>query len=246
MIRNSSHWSQGLFLIGVGVLVGAFSTASCGGGSGEGNAGTPLNPQSVQITAGDGLEAAPSNPISNTGTLSVDFFGTGSAISASRSDHNHDTAYSNVKTHISTITGPITIPTTGPFTVRSVTFTPNNPKDVLIYVVLEGTVTTNNIIQPGYLYLYDANDNEIWREGASVTNPGSSSPFTKIISLACNHNTNDSVTGWPHEYPSNSYKIIWVLYPNANTVGQVDTVQFKFITLEGVKEVIDSGTITEN
>ncbi len=58
----------------------------------DGDTGPQGPPGVVSISAGDGLLAAP-DPIVGTGTLSVDFGGSGVTTAVARADHHHDAAY---------------------------------------------------------------------------------------------------------------------------------------------------------
>lgn len=58
-------------------------TVACAAANGSGGTVT-------QVNSGDGLTGG---PITGSGTLSVDFVGTGSATTVARSDHNHDALY---------------------------------------------------------------------------------------------------------------------------------------------------------
>ncbi len=69
----------------------------------------------MSITAGTGLTATPTNPISTMGTLSVNFGGSGAAPTASRSDHTHADTFVDVTGD--TMTGGLTLAATGTATM---------------------------------------------------------------------------------------------------------------------------------
>ena len=89
------------------LLAVALVVPACGDGK-TGAQGPPGPPGSAvtSVTAGNGLVGTP-NPIVSTGTLSVDFAGTGTATTASRSDHHHDGSYLSLTG--GTLTGGLTV-----------------------------------------------------------------------------------------------------------------------------------------
>src|SRR5262245_5943202 len=103
MVQRVFRSPQALIVLSFGIVLGAVWAAG-----GAANA-APKPPKSggVSITAGDGLQASPNNPITSTGTLSVKFGGTGAATTAARSDHDHNGAYLPLSG--GTLTGNLTL-----------------------------------------------------------------------------------------------------------------------------------------
>jgi hypothetical protein len=83
MVQRVLRSPRALIVLSFGIVLGAVWAA------GSAASAAPKPGQGVSITAGDGLLATPNNPITSSGTLSVNYGGTGVATSVARSDHQH-------------------------------------------------------------------------------------------------------------------------------------------------------------
>jgi hypothetical protein len=90
MVNRLKRQREGLMFIAAGVVFGVVWAA----GSTPGTSVTAAAPTKgvTSISIGDGL-LAPSNPITSTGSIAVNFGGDGAVTSVSRSDHTHDARY---------------------------------------------------------------------------------------------------------------------------------------------------------
>jgi hypothetical protein len=81
-------------------------------GNGGGGSSAPTKPAGTvtQVNTGDGLTGG---PITTTGTISVNFGGSGAALTVSRSDHNHDSRYLKLAGGTLSTDGPQIVPAFG-------------------------------------------------------------------------------------------------------------------------------------
>lgn len=151
------------------------------------------------------------------------------------------------KIHVSsTLAGPINCLASTSVLLRTVTFVPTNPDDVILYVIVEAQYTTLASASPGFysVDIQDANGNSIGALNDDVPNrlPGVNMP------LRMSGNPFQS-SGNAHffsegQFPSPSYTI--KLYVTAGTTASISTssIVVKFVTLEGVTVVSPSPAIT--
>ena len=100
--RVAGSCAAGTYMTGVDVEGGVYCQTDANSGG------------TVQwVTAGTGLSGLPSQTITTTGTLSVNFAGTGSATTAAKSDHTHDYNATFVNVTGDTMTGSLTLSGTG-------------------------------------------------------------------------------------------------------------------------------------
>jgi len=197
------------------------------------------------ITAGDGLIASPSNPIVKNGTLSVNFGGSGSASSAARSDHDHDGRYSSYKLHLSAIRGPISVPTDAfEFVVKSITFTPTHPDDLVLAVRTEGSYTRaeGEAGASMQLVVRDSTGKLVLRQvGPSNLPAGANVAFYAHATFTLDGPA--GTAGFKKFLPP--FTIQLLMFTSSAWVGQVDTIQFKVLALENAIVVSPSPDIAE-
>lgn len=178
---RSKHWSQGLFLIGMALLVAVIIPA-CGGGSG-GNAGA--NPPAA---------------------------GTAHAI------------------YSSSVVGPVVIPASSVNSpVRTVTFTPANPNDFILYVVVEGSYTNaSGSLQAVTVTIRDAGGNSL-----------GSGPVTSFLTASLQQfrwraqpGNRDGTD--PSSFPSTSYTVAITATTSAAGTAQIDSTKVRVFVAEDV------------
>ena len=187
---RTKHWSQGLFLIGMALLVAVIIPA-CGGGSG-GNAGaTP--------PAG----------------------GTAHAI------------------YSSSVAGPVAIPANSVNAlVRSVTFTPADPNDFILYVAVEGAYSNPaNSLQSITVSILDAGTNVLATGPINGFLTASSQQF-RWRAQPSNRNGTD-----PSSFPSTSYSIVIQASTNSAGSAQIDSTKVKVFVAQDVTVEDPSGRV---
>jgi hypothetical protein len=153
-----------------------------------------------------------------------------------------------VHMHVSPAKGPSTIGASAvDAEIASITFTPGNSNDLLLYVIVEGTAspgtTANNMY---WLDIKDADGKRIRRirNGSQFVATGSGQPFRMVIALPMEWDHEIGATRPPcsldFTYPSTSYTIRLSTDTDASWAGSFDSIVFKVFTLEGV--IVDSPT----
>jgi len=159
------------------------------------------------------------------------------ASTVSEGDHTHGGG-SSVVTHESTTSGPHAIAADSTNVVlRTATYTPASPNDVIALVIAEGTYTNSgtwpNSSGSLRINLKDSAGTVIWTYSTGFTACGAPGSGEFIISGSL---TNGSSNACVPVYllPSSTYTFELLTTTNCMWVGQIDTFKFKFVTLEGV------------
>lgn len=174
-------WSQGLFLIGMALLVAVIIPAC--GGSGGGSAGA--NPTAGATAHG---------------------------------------LYS------SSVAGPVVIPASSTNAlVRTVTFTPNDPNDFLLYAAVEGTYTSaSGSITNVTVTIKDAGGNILASGPIGPFPVGTLQPF-RWRAQPGNRNAVD-----PSSFPSTSYSISITASTSAAGAAQIDSTKVRVFVAQDV------------
>lgn len=146
------------------------------------------------------------------------------------------------RTHVSTVGGVVTVPTSSVnLVVRSITFTPTSANDVIIYAHVAGTYSASSgTIDPGSLRLEvrDAGGLLLAQGLIASTGPtGSAVPYRLQTAITTGAYSAAA-------FPSTSYTVRLLITTTGTWSGQIDSTQFKIVTLEGVNVVSPSGNIS--
>lgn len=142
--------------------------------------------------------------------------------------------------NISTVSGIVAVPASSTnLVIRTITFTPTNPNDVILYFSAEGTM---NVTASGGLsdsisiVLLDASGTEI----SGNNNKTVSSTLGSNLTYSLRGTVDSSSVG---VFPSTSYTIQLLMTTSSSWSGQIDSVQFKIFTAQNVTVISPSPNI---
>lgn len=137
---------------------------------------------------------------------------------------------SDMKIHVSSVGGAISVPLGAFGTVRSIAFTPSTPNDVIVYVQAAGTWTNTSGAGNANLWM---RVNDSTGQPYSVSIP---SPALTLVASSGSYRIQGSIVMdrafMPSNFPSSSYTIELLVISDGSWAGLINSSQFKIMVQE--------------